>query len=98
MNLEIHKPELVQRVNAHIQTGLFHDADELLEQALNALDERAPAATPSASPASEASRPSVFEEGLGLFGSPEDAALLDEVVAMAYADRRRRSKSAPLDL
>jgi hypothetical protein len=23
MNLEIHKPELVQRVNAHIQTGQF---------------------------------------------------------------------------
>jgi hypothetical protein len=25
MNLEIHKPELVQRVNAHIQTG-YHCA------------------------------------------------------------------------
>jgi len=44
MNLEIHKPELVQRVNAHIQTGLFHDADELLEKALDALDEHATAA------------------------------------------------------
>ena len=32
---------------------------------------------------------SVFEQGLGLFGSPEDAALLDEVVAIAYAERRR---------
>jgi hypothetical protein len=31
MNLEIHMRELVQRVNAHIQTGHFHDADELLE-------------------------------------------------------------------
>ena len=38
MNLEIHKPELVQRVNARIQTGHFHDADELLEKALDALD------------------------------------------------------------
>ena len=46
MNLEIHKPELVQRVNAYIQTGNFHDADELLEKALNALDEQATAATP----------------------------------------------------
>lgn len=37
-----------------------------------------------------AGRPkSVFEQGLGLFGSPEDAALLDEAVAMAYEDRRR---------
>jgi hypothetical protein len=31
----------------------------------------------------------VFEQGLGLFGSPEDAALLDEVVAFAYEERRR---------
>ena len=46
MNLEIHKPELVQRVNAHIQTGHFHDADELLEKALDALDEQTTAAAP----------------------------------------------------
>jgi len=47
MNLEIHKPELVQRVNAHIHTGHFHDADELIEKALDALDEQAAtAATP----------------------------------------------------
>jgi hypothetical protein len=31
----------------------------------------------------------VFDQGLGLFGSPEDAALLDQVVAMAYEERRR---------
>jgi len=43
MNLEIHKPELVQRVNAHIQTGHFHDADEVLEKALDALEGRTPA-------------------------------------------------------
>jgi hypothetical protein len=40
MNLEIHKPELLERVNAHIQTGQFHDTDELIEKALDALDER----------------------------------------------------------
>jgi hypothetical protein len=34
----------------------------------------------------------VFEQGLGLFGSPEDAALLDEVVAIAYEERRRPTK------
>jgi uncharacterized protein (DUF2267 family) len=45
MNLEIHKPELLERVNAHIQTGHFHDADELIEKALDALDEQATAAT-----------------------------------------------------
>ncbi len=43
MNLEIHKPELAQRVNAHIQTGHFHDADELLEKALDALEEKSAA-------------------------------------------------------
>ncbi len=37
MNLEIHKPELIQRVNAHLQTCHFHDADELLEKALDTL-------------------------------------------------------------
>jgi hypothetical protein len=37
---------------------------------------------------------SVFEQGLGLFGSPEDAALLDEVVAFAYEERRRPDSSS----
>ena len=32
-----------------------------------------------------------IELGLGLFGSPEDSALLDEVVAMAYEDRHHPS-------
>lgn len=32
--------------------------------------------------------PAVFEQGLGLFGNPEDAALLDEVVQLAYEERR----------
>jgi hypothetical protein len=46
MNLEIHKPELIERVNAHIQTGHFHDAEELLERALDALDEHATGSAP----------------------------------------------------
>lgn len=33
----------------------------------------------------------VFEQGLGLFGSPSDAVLLDEVVQLAYEERRRPS-------
>ena len=37
----------------------------------------------------------IFEQGLGLFGSPEDAALLDEVVSIAYAERRKPSKREP---
>ncbi|MEP6716713.1 MAG: hypothetical protein ABJC09_14170 [Terriglobia bacterium] len=42
--------------------------------------------------------PTVFEQGLGMFGSPEDAALIDEVVSLAYAERRRPSKDQPLAL
>lgn len=37
----------------------------------------------------------VLEQGLGLFGSPEDSALLDEVVSLAYKERRRPSKTVP---
>jgi hypothetical protein len=36
----------------------------------------------------------VIEQGFGLFGSPEDAALLDEVVAIAYEERRRPAGSS----
>lgn len=37
----------------------------------------------------------VFEQGLGLFGSPADASLLDEVVSIAYEERRRPSNPCP---
>jgi hypothetical protein len=37
----------------------------------------------------------IAEQGLGLFSSPEDAALLDEVVSRAYAERRRPSERKP---
>jgi hypothetical protein len=41
-----------------------------------------------------AGRPkTVFEQGLGLFGNQEDAALLDEVVSIAYEERRRPARS-----
>ena len=39
---------------------------------------------------------SVFEQGLGLFGTAEDAALLDEVVMMAYEERRHPSSPPSL--
>ena len=47
-------------------------------------------------PVKVSSGKSVFEEGLGLFGSPEDAALLDEVVTIAYEERRRHSKTSSI--
>lgn len=46
MNIEIHKAELVHRVNAHIQAGHFHDTDEVIERALDALDEKTAVAYP----------------------------------------------------
>ena len=39
MNIEIHTPELEQRVRRQIQSGQFHDVDELLTKALDALEE-----------------------------------------------------------
>jgi len=47
MNLEIHKPELVRRVQAQIQSGHFESADDLIEKALDALDERTDAVAPA---------------------------------------------------
>jgi len=40
-------------------------------------------------PALHAADNTVFQQGLGLFGSAEDTALLDEAVAIAYEERRR---------
>jgi hypothetical protein len=47
MNLEIHKPELAQRVRGQIQSGHFQDPDDLLEKALDALDEQSTASWPA---------------------------------------------------
>ena len=60
MNLEIHNPELVQRVNAQIQSGHFHDADELIEKALDALDEQATAAPGTAASIADLISSAVF--------------------------------------
>jgi Arc/MetJ-type ribon-helix-helix transcriptional regulator len=48
MNLEIHKPELMQRVSAYIRTGQFNNTDELIEKALDALEGKTPAPKSSA--------------------------------------------------
>ena len=47
MHLEIHTPELVQRVRRQIQSGQFHDVDELLTKALDALEEKTPETPPA---------------------------------------------------
>jgi len=86
MNLEIHKPELVQRVNAHIRTGHFHDADDLLEKALDALEEKAPA---PASPARERRRAAGRKSLVELF-APLQGLNLDF--------SRNKSAGRPVDL
>jgi hypothetical protein len=50
MNLEIHTPELQQRVRTQIQSGHFHDVEELLSKALDALEEKATAAPAPSAP------------------------------------------------
>lgn len=62
MNIEIHKPELVQRVREQIQSGHFHDVDELLEKALDALQEKETAAIASRRPAGRKSLAQLFAE------------------------------------
>jgi hypothetical protein len=42
MNIEIHQPELERRYQAFLRSGRFHDADELLTKAFDALEEHAP--------------------------------------------------------
>jgi len=60
MNLEIHKPGLADHVQAHIQNGRFHNADELIERALDAL-ERKTTAPPPEQYRREAGRKSLVE-------------------------------------
>jgi len=48
MNIEIHKPDLAHRVRAQMQSDHFKDADELIEKALDALDEQASLTVPEA--------------------------------------------------
>ena len=87
MNLEIHKPELVQRVNAHIRTGHFHDADELLEKALDALEEKTSAPV---SPARERRRRATGRKSLVELFAPLQGLNLDF--------SRNQSGGRPVDL
>jgi hypothetical protein len=83
-------PDQEQAVRDAIRAGQVASVEELIKRALSDLPKGGEASAVN----STAGR-SVFEQGLGLFGSPEDAALLDEVVAIAYEERRRSSKREP---
>jgi Arc/MetJ-type ribon-helix-helix transcriptional regulator len=86
MNLEIHKPELVERVNAQIQSGHFLDADEFIEKALDALEGKA-AAPPA---------PSTEPKNLVELFAPLRGQFTDEEVDTLFS--RNRSTARPLDL
>ncbi len=77
---------MVQRVTAHIKTGHFHDADELIEKALDALEKHtAPAAQ---SKATAGNLMELFEPVRGL--------LTDEEIDTLFV--RNPSTARPLDL
>jgi Arc/MetJ-type ribon-helix-helix transcriptional regulator len=85
MNLEIHKPELVRRVAAQIQSGHFHDADEFIEKALDALERKTPAPLSAAERRRAAGRKSLVEVFAPLRGMNLDFS-------------RNESASRPVDL
>jgi hypothetical protein len=75
-------PEQEQAVREAIRAGRIASVDEFIEHAIAVL----PGGSATGEPPPGGT---IFERGLGLFGSPEDAALLDEVVSIAYEERRR---------
>ena len=83
-------PDQERVVRGAIRTGQISSVEEFVHRAIAGLPKRG-----EVSAASATTSGSVFEQGLGLFGSVEDAALLDEVVAIAYEERRRPSNREP---
>lgn len=85
MNITLN-PNQEEAIRSAIRAGHVSSVEELIDRALAGLPQRNEA---------EASGRTVAEQGRGLFSSAEDAALLDEVVSQAYADRRRPSQRTP---
>jgi hypothetical protein len=82
-------PDQEEAVRAAIRDGRIASLEELIDRALAGLPHGNEAETPPPTAGT------IAEQGLGLFSSPEDAALLDEVVSLAYAERRRPSERKP---
>jgi hypothetical protein len=83
-------PDQEQAIRDAIRAGRVASVEEFIEHAIAGL----PPSTGGRGAPPAAPR-TIFEQGLGLFGSPEDAALLDEVVSIAYQERRRPGKREP---
>ncbi len=82
-------PNQEEAIRAAIRAGQIASAEELIDRALVQLTHGGKAG------ASPATALTIAEQGLGMFGNSEDAALLDEVVSLAYAERRRPSQRKP---
>ena len=83
-------PDQERAVRDAIRAGQIASVEELIERAIASLPN--PGETTVANFTASGS---VFEQGLGLFSSPEDVALLDDVVSIAYEERHRPSKREP---
>jgi len=86
MTLEISRPETEARIQRYLRSGRFHDLDELLAKALDALPE--PAAPSSTHAAQAANLVELFEPVRGL--------LTDEEIDTIFS--RNRSPRRPIDL
>jgi len=95
MNLEINNPELLQRVNAQIQSGHFHDADELLEKALDVIEAVIEAKTTVPTSAAERRRAAGRKSLVEVF-APLRGQFTDEEVDTLFS--RNRSTARPVDL
>ena len=86
MTLEITRPETEARIQRYLQSGQFHDLDELLTKALDALPK--PVAPSNAHVAGAANLVELFEPVRGL--------LTDEEIDTIFS--RNRSPGRPIDL
>ncbi len=78
-----------------IPSNIEHDIQRFAQQEHITHDEAVLRLIETGLSARKSVQKTIFEQGLGLFGSVEDAALLDEVVSIAYEERRRPSKPKP---
>jgi 3-deoxy-D-manno-octulosonate 8-phosphate phosphatase KdsC-like HAD superfamily phosphatase len=83
ITLNIQQEQAIQNA---IRAGQVKSIEEFIDRAISELGVQSKSSSVSNS----------FEQGLGLFGSDEDSALLDDVVTMAYEERRHPSKESSL--
>jgi hypothetical protein len=88
MTLEINRPETEARIQRYLQSGQFHDLDELLSKALDALPEPGPSQAASPDRRTGQAIIDAFVELRGL--------LTDEEIDRMFS--RNPSSARPVDL